>query len=156
MYLLELLSLFIDKGVAIQNAAISNQHLKVHGLLNAVERTLYFGQIDDMVDQLRSLLLPIDALLSQKGFDPSIDASLETVALFRNLWFLCVLFRFTQEERGDPSTDWQVAALTRIAIKTPHIVLEEVTDFVTSNLEYNTIIRQEFVQHVRKSGCAFK
>lgn len=29
VYLLELLSLFIDKGVAIQNAAISNQHLKV-------------------------------------------------------------------------------------------------------------------------------
>lgn len=102
-----------------------------------------------MVDQLGSLLLPIDALLSQRDFDPSVDAPSETVALFRNLWFLCVLFRFTQEERGDPSTDWQVAALTRIAIKTPPIVLEEIPDFVTSNLEYNTIIRQEFVQHVR-------
>ncbi|KAH8117021.1 hypothetical protein DFH11DRAFT_1687803 [Phellopilus nigrolimitatus] len=131
IYLVELLGLFIDKGVAIQNASISNQHLK----------------IDDMVDQLGSLLLPIDALLIQNDFVPFADASLDKVALFRNLWFLSVLFRFTNaEERGGPTAEWQVAALTRIAIKTPSIVLEEVPDFVTSNLEYNTIIRQEYAQ----------
>lgn len=102
-----------------------------------------------MVDQLGSLLLPIDALLTQSDFDPARNASLETVSLFRNLWFMSVLFRFTNpEERIEPAAEWQVAALTRIAAKTPPIVLEEVPDFVTSNLEYNTIIRQEYAQTV--------
>ena len=102
-----------------------------------------------MVDQLGSLLLPIDALLTQPDFDSSHNAPIETIALFRNLWFLSVLFRFTNpEERTQPASDWQVAALTRIAAKTPSIVLEEVPDFVTSNLEYNTVIRQEYAQIV--------
>lgn len=102
-----------------------------------------------MVDQLGSLLLPIDALLTQADFDPSKNATLETVTLFRNLWFLSVLFRFTNpEERAEPSSEWQMAALTRIAMKTPPIVLEEVPDFVTSKLEYNTVVRQEYAQTV--------
>lgn len=102
-----------------------------------------------MVDQLGSLLLPIDALLTQPDFNPCEKTSPETVTLFRNLWFLSVLFRFTNpEERGQPTAEWQVSALTRIAVKTPPIVLEEVPDFVTSNLEYNTIIRQEYAQAV--------
>lgn len=103
-----------------------------------------------MVDQLGSLLLPIDALLTQSDYDPSRNASADTASLFRNLWFLSVLFRFTNpEERGVPTAEWQVAALTRIAIKTPAIVLEEIPDFVTSSLEYNTIIRKEYAQIVR-------
>lgn len=102
-----------------------------------------------MIEQLGALLLPIDALLSQKDFDPRSEASTEIVTLFRNLWFLCVLFRFTSpEERGAPSADWQAGALSRIAVKTPQIVPEDVPDFVTSNLEYNTIIRQEYAQMV--------
>ncbi|THH11990.1 hypothetical protein EW145_g299 [Phellinidium pouzarii] len=131
LYLMELLRLFIDKGVTIQNVSISKEHFKV----------------DDMVDQLGSLLLPIDALLTQIDFEPTVNASPEVVTLFRNLWFLSVLFHFANaEERGLPSSEWQVAALSRIAVKTPPIVLEEVPDFVTSNLEYNTIIRQEYAQ----------
>lgn len=102
-----------------------------------------------MVDQLGSLLLPIDALLSQRDFEPALDCPNERVTLFRNMWFLCVLFGFTSpEERGSPSAEWQIAALTRIAIKTPHLVLEEIPDFVTSTLEYNTVIRQEYAQTV--------
>ena len=103
-----------------------------------------------MVDQLGSLLLPIDALLTQTDFDPCEKASPDTVTLFRNLWFLSVLFRFTDpEERGEPSAEWQVFALTRIAAKTPSIVPEDGPDFVTSNLEYNTVIRQEYAHAVR-------
>lgn len=102
-----------------------------------------------MVDQLGSLLLPIDALLSQKDFEPARGCPNERVTLFRNMWFLSVLFGFTSpEERGSPSSEWQIAALTRIAIKTPHLVLEEIPDFVTSTLEYNTVIRQEYAQTV--------
>lgn len=107
------------------------------------------GQIDDLVEQLGALLLPIDALLSHRDFTPHIGASKEIVALFRNLWFLCVLFGFTDVEgkEGSP-TDWQLGALTRIASKTPHIVLEEIQDYVTSDLEYNAVIRQEFAHTV--------
>lgn len=82
------------------------------------------------------------------------------MALFRNLWFLCVLFRFTSlGEKGSATSDWQVAALSRIAAKTPALVVEEIPDFLTSNLEYNTIIRQEYAQTVsefmlfRKFSC---
>lgn len=96
-----------------------------------------------------SLLLPIDALLTQEDFNPRVNASPDLVALFRNLWFLSVLFQFTSaEEGGEPSGEWRIAALTRIAIKTPPIVVEDVPDFVTSNLEYNTIIRQEYAHTV--------
>ncbi|TDL24976.1 atypical/PIKK/PI4K protein kinase [Rickenella mellea] len=128
-YLVELLVLFLDKGVAIQNASISNQHLKT----------------DEMVEQLGALLLPIDALLAQEDFIPHLEATSEIVTLFRNLWFLCVLFRFSSpEDRSEPSTEWQLSALTRIAMKTPRLVLEESHDYASSELEYNAVIRQEY------------
>ena len=105
-----------------------------------------------MVEQLGALLLPIDALLSQDGFEPHTKASPETITLFRNLWFICVLFHLTNpRDRGQSSADWQVAALTRIAVKTPPIVQEEIPDYATNMLEYNSIIRQEYAQTVRKS-----
>lgn len=95
-------------------------------------------------------MLPIDALLAHSNFNPHVNASPELVALFRNLWFLCVLFRFTTIDEGGSATgDWQVAALSRIATKTPALVVEEIPDFLTSHLEYNTIIRQEYAATVR-------
>lgn len=36
IYLIELLTLFADKGVAIQNAAISNHHAKVRCLVDFI------------------------------------------------------------------------------------------------------------------------
>lgn len=107
------------------------------------------SQIDDKIDQLGSLLLPIDALLSHPDFELPPNVSLDVVAHFRNLWFLSVLFHFTNEDERGPSKDWQLAALSRIAVKTPPIVLENVPDFVTSHLEYNTVIRKEYAQMVR-------
>ena len=102
-----------------------------------------------MVEQLASLLLPIDALLAHTDFNPQIDASSETVALFRNMWFLCILFHFTSsEEKEDTAMEWQKPALARIASKTPSIVLEEAHDSISSELEYNTVIRQEYAQSV--------
>ena len=102
-----------------------------------------------MIDELGSLLLPIDALLSHSDFDPSVDASPETATLFRNLWFISVLFQLTNPGDGSqPTSEWQLASLTRIAAKTPSLVLEEVPDFVSRNLEYNTVIRQEYAQKV--------
>ncbi|EGO21128.1 hypothetical protein SERLADRAFT_452259 [Serpula lacrymans var. lacrymans S7.9] len=128
LYLVELLTLFTDKGIAIQNVVASNHHTKT----------------EDMVEQLASLLLPIDALLDHDDFNPHINASPEAVILFRNMWFLCVLFGFTNEEGKEKTAmDWQQPALARIASKTPCMVLEEAHDAV-SELEYNTVVRREY------------
>ncbi|KZT27321.1 atypical/PIKK/PI4K protein kinase [Neolentinus lepideus HHB14362 ss-1] len=132
-YLVELLSLFADKGVAIQNIAISNRDLKT----------------DDMIEQLASLLLPIDALLSHTDPKLRTDASPGLIALFRNMWFLCVLFQFTSgNDKEHPAMDWLKPALTRIAMKTPILILEDAHDSLTSDIEYNSVIRQEYAETI--------
>lgn len=111
--------------------------------------------MDDLIEQLGALILPIDALLAHSNFNPHRNASSDLVALFRNLWFLVVLFHFTTAgEKGSATGDWQLAALSRIAAKTPALVVEEIPDFLTSNLEYNTIIRQEYASAVSISHCS--
>lgn len=139
LYLTELLTLFADKGVAIQNVAISNHHAKM----------------EDMIEQLGSLLLPIDALLTHKDFTLGPPSS-DLVTLFRNMWFLCVLFQFTKagDQVQHSAMDWQQPALARIAMKTPPIVLEEAHDTIVSDLEYNTVIRQEYIDTVIASHRA--
>jgi phosphatidylinositol 4-kinase len=137
IYLTELLTLFGDRGVAIQNIAASNQQVKT----------------DDMVEQLASLLLPIDALLNHETFDAATIAgfSSEVVALFRNMWFLCTLFQFTAAE-GDGSgsaMQWQKPALLHIAVKSPAIVSEEARESLSGDIEYNSVIRQEYALNVR-------
>ncbi|KII89099.1 hypothetical protein PLICRDRAFT_698221 [Plicaturopsis crispa FD-325 SS-3] len=133
IYLAELLTLYADKGVAIQNVAIANHRMKT----------------DDMVEQLASLLLPIDALLRHNDFNPQRNASPETVALFRNMWFLCALFHFTSGEEGEATAmGWQRPALARIASKTPSLVIEESHDSIANDLEYNSVIRQEYAHTV--------
>ncbi|EPQ57891.1 hypothetical protein GLOTRDRAFT_114478 [Gloeophyllum trabeum ATCC 11539] len=139
-YLVELLTLFADKGVSIQNVSNSNPDIKVD---------IFHGLTDDMIEQLASLLLPIDALLSHANPKLQSDASPGLVALFRNMWFLCVLFLFTsREEREHPAMDWLKPALTRIAMKTPILVLEDAHDLLTSDIEYNSVIRQEYAEAV--------
>ncbi|KAJ6502153.1 hypothetical protein C8R45DRAFT_975566 [Mycena sanguinolenta] len=139
IYLVELLTLFADKGVAIQNLKISNHHVKT----------------DDMIEQLASLLLPIDALLAHEDFNPQLKAENSIISLFRNMWFLCILFGFTSNDEEDSAMEWQKPALCRIAAKTPSTVLEESHDSVASNVEYNSVIRQEYAHTIiskHKSG----
>lgn len=102
-----------------------------------------------MIEQLGSLLLPIDALLTHKDFTLGPPSS-DLVTLFRNMWFLCVLFQFTKagDQVQHSAMDWQQPALARIAMKTPPIVLEEAHDTIVSDLEYNTVIRQEYIDTV--------
>ncbi|KAF9475060.1 hypothetical protein BDN70DRAFT_996680 [Pholiota conissans] len=132
-YLIELLSLFADKGVAIQNLKIAEHHVKT----------------EEMIEQLASLLLPIDALLIHTDFNPREDSSPEIVTLFRNTWFLCILFGFTTSDATEATAmDWLKPALSRIAIKTPSMVMEESHDAVASDVEYNSVIRQEYANTV--------
>lgn len=105
-----------------------------------------------MVEQLASLLLPIDALVVHQDFKSWESATPEVVALFRNLWFLCVLFNFTTMEDSEANAmDWLKPALTRLATKTPPMVIEEFQDAFASDIEYNTVIRQEYADSVSRT-----
>ena len=102
-----------------------------------------------MIEQLASLLLPIDALLSHDDFNPRKDSSPEIVSLFRNTWFLCVLFGFTNADTSEATAmDWLKPALSRIATRTPSMVVEELHDTAASDVEYNSVIRQEYANTV--------
>lgn len=102
-----------------------------------------------MIEQLASLLLPIDALLAHRDFNPSEDPSPDILTLFRNTWFLCILFGFTTENQAEATAmDWLKPALARIALKTPSMVVEESHDAVASDVEYNSVIRQEYASTV--------
>ncbi|KAI9571413.1 hypothetical protein HD554DRAFT_2187155 [Boletus coccyginus] len=140
VYLEELLTLFSDKGVAIQNTAAAGHN----------------GKTEEMIEQLASLLLPIEALLDHADFAPHLLATSELTNLFRNLWFLCVLFRFTTsgEDREKSAMTWLLPALARIAIKTPCLVLENVSDAV-SDLEYRTVVRHEYAHSVLAKHRAY-
>jgi phosphatidylinositol 4-kinase len=98
------------------------------------------------MEELCSLLLPLDAILSHQEFQPQLNPSPILTTRFRNLWFLCVLFGLTNvEKRPAAMTEWHVQALMRIAEKTPPIVLEESHDFLTAELEYNPILKQDYL-----------
>lgn len=102
-----------------------------------------------MIEQLASLLLPIDALLAHEDFNPQLNAQSTLVSLFRNMWFLCILFHFTiVDDKEESAMEWQKPALARIAAKTPATVLEESQDSVASDVEYNSVIRQEYASTV--------
>ena len=103
-----------------------------------------------MTEQLASLLLPIEALLSHPNFELSPNPPASLTTLFRNVWLLCILFHFTStDEREQGAMSWQGLALGRMAMKTPAIVLEEYHDTIVSDLEYNPVIRKEYVETVR-------
>jgi len=105
-----------------------------------------------MIEQLASLLLPIEALLSHEDFDPRSKVSSELVGLFRNMWFLCSLFHFAMfEEKDQIAMNWVRQVLGKIASRTPAIVVEEAMDLV-GELEYNTVIRREYAHTVGASS----
>lgn len=105
-----------------------------------------------MIEQLASLLLPIEALLSHEDFDPQSKAAPELVGLFRTMWFLCSLFHFAMfEEKDQIAMNWVRQVLGKIASKTPAIVVEEAMDLV-GELEYNTVIRREYAYTVSLFG----
>ncbi|KAJ3555853.1 hypothetical protein NM688_g2347 [Phlebia brevispora] len=150
LYLIELLTLFSDKGVAIQNLAISDHRAKVlFRIFSSCPAIEWRIQMEDVTEQLASLLLPIDALLSHPDFKLSDNPSSSLVTLFRNMWLLCILFHFTTaDDKDHVAMGWQKPALIRIAMKTPTIVLEEAHDTIVSDLEYNPVLRREYVETV--------
>lgn len=148
-FLIETLQMFADKGTNVQMLAVAHS-----GGSSASPLGVELGRsssskgmgkrqteelVKDLTGQLAGLLLPLDAILNHRNFNPHHDPSPALVALFRNMWFICVVL-------GIPGTltDWHVAALDRIALKTPALILESAADYVSSDLEYNSILRKEF------------
>lgn len=100
-----------------------------------------------MIEQLASLLLPLDALLSHKDFE--LQDSRDLSILYRNMWLICVLFHFLSlESGGGTDMEWQRPALARIAARTPPMISEDTNDSVASDLQYSSVIRQEYAQSV--------
>ncbi|KAI0032206.1 hypothetical protein K488DRAFT_50373 [Vararia minispora EC-137] len=134
IYMTELLTLFGDKGVVIQNLLTKNKHMNT----------------DALVEQLVSLLLPIDALLSHKDYSPRTKASPELVSLFRNMWFLVTLFQLAimDEDKERSATAWRRPALSRIAARTPPIISEDAHDALVSDVEFNPSIRLDYAHNV--------
>lgn len=150
VYLLEMLSLFADKGTALQTAkTTSNNANEVTQCSFLVAPANSCLQVASIMEELCSLLLPLDALLSHEDFQPHLNPTPLLTTRYRNLWLLCVLFEFTNvSKRPDCMTEWHVQALMRIAEKTPPIVLEDTYGFVSAELEYNPILRQDYLQEV--------
>jgi len=103
MYLTSLLTLFVDKGAAIQKAVLANESVQASTLAT------------DM-----GLILPIlKMLLSQDAFQPHLDPSPDLKALFRNAWFYCILYCFVSKRMW--ISEWYDAVVV-LARKTPVLI----------------------------------
>ncbi|RCH96416.1 phosphatidylinositol-4- kinase [Rhizopus azygosporus] len=122
IYLHNILTLFIDIGNSIQRTMLKNK--KEHEF--------------PLESKLGSLLPVISALLEHADFNPHLSPTGETVALFRNLWFHCILFGFVTESIW--IREWHNHML-KIARKTPVLVLESNTNYLESDLEHNSVLR---------------
>lgn len=149
-YLVELLTLFADKGTQTQMVAMapsgydSRDKEKLSHLRQDSEI-----RVADMKAWLSALLIPISALLSHELYNPHHAAAPELVGHFRNLWFLCVVFGISGQAGKKKLSEHQSIALNIIAGKTPALVTEGANDYVASDLEYNSVLRKDFAGSVR-------
>ncbi|PWN26051.1 hypothetical protein BDZ90DRAFT_281021 [Jaminaea rosea] len=133
LYLVELLQLFSEKGLALQASASSSSK----------------GEQSELATDLASLLPPIAALLSHDDINPHLEPSIEMVSLFRNMWFLCVIFNLANKAgRGSSSVvagdDAVADSLSIISLKTPTLVPETSVNYLESDLQYNSVLKRDF------------
>lgn len=142
--------MFVDKGTAIQTQAGKDKNGTVVRSFVPEWVLVLIGYLQptQTLAELVALTLPIDALVAHSDFHPDRQASGEITALFRNMWFICGLFRLCSDDKADMINEWQYAAMSRIAAKTPPVVLEEVQDYLTNAIEYNPIFRNDYLNIV--------
>lgn len=121
-YLSNLLSLFVENGNTIQRMMSKNKK----------ESELPW------ISKLGQLLPVIRTLLEHDNFNPHLNPSEDTVSLFRNTWFHCILFGYVTESIW--IREWHDSMLL-IAKKTPVLVIESATNYLESDLEYNSVLR---------------
>lgn len=125
MYLHNLLHLFTDKGVIIQQTVVQNSTHRVSSL----------------AAELGTFLPVISILLSHKNFPPSLMDDAEIVILIRNMWFQCVLFGLLLEPMW--LEEWQ-NQLSVIAKVTPVLVPVNAAKFLEIDLEFNPVVKKGF------------
>lgn len=130
-HLIELLTLFIDKAKTIQSAR----------------------SIPSFVYLLKHLgtLVPVMAtvLHADSAYNPRKTPSLRLSESFRNFWYICVLFGFLSSSApvwpatsgGSVSPDWLVESLRQIATKSPTLTHLTSTNYLTTELEFNPILK---------------
>ncbi|PLW12578.1 hypothetical protein PCASD_16853 [Puccinia coronata f. sp. avenae] len=132
IYLMELLTMFIDKGQAIQvtNTALpSFNHLINH--------------LGVLVPMIANLLHP------DSSYNPRKTSSLKLSELFRNFWYVCVLFGFLSspnpswQSTGNAPIppDWLIESLRQIASKSPTLTHLTSMNYLTTELDYNPILK---------------
>lgn len=126
LYLNSLLSLFIENGNSIQRSMTKNKRENEYPL----------------AQKLGNLLPVISALLEHENFNSHLKPNEETVALFRNMWFHCVLFGFVTESMW--LREWH-SSMLQIAKKTPVLVIESATNYLESDLEHNSVLRNSSI-----------
>ncbi|MBW0462794.1 hypothetical protein O181_002509 [Austropuccinia psidii MF-1] len=129
LYLIELLSLFIDKAQAIQ--ATQTALPSFHQLVN------YLGAL---IQAIGILLQP------DSSYDPRQTSSQQLSELFRNFWYVCVVFGFlSPNSRAIVSSsitpDWLIDSLRQIATKSPTLTHLTSIDYLTAQLDYNPILK---------------
>ncbi|RUP48544.1 hypothetical protein BC936DRAFT_144422, partial [Jimgerdemannia flammicorona] len=122
-YLQNLLNLFVEKGNTIQRTVTQLGKM----------------QVSSLAAELGILLPVLRALLSHRDFHPQLSPSEEAVSLFRNAWFHCILYGFVSESMW--VREWHESIMV-LAKKTPPLVLESATNYLDSDLEYNSVLRR--------------
>lgn len=148
IFLIELLQLFAEKGMQLQTVASS-------GKSSAEE-------LAELNTDLATLLPAIAAVLEHKDIHPEQQPTVEMVSLFRNMWFLSVLFGFASpgnvrknvgvdgHSKAPPNSAAEAQAeivgrsLSSISLKTPTLVPESAHNYLESDLEYNSVLKREF------------
>ncbi|CAG8516675.1 5515_t:CDS:10 [Ambispora gerdemannii] len=138
IYMTKILFLFVEKGVKIQDAVSEHGKVKVTAL----------------AAELGILLPVLKVLLAHDDF--KVNPSEDLVAMFRNVWFYCVLYGFVSETTW--VREWH-DCLVAIAQKTPPLVLESATNYLSSDLQYNSVLRrgksEQDLASLRSSLSAF-
>ncbi|KDN52674.1 hypothetical protein K437DRAFT_253866 [Tilletiaria anomala UBC 951] len=144
IYLVELLQLFAEKGQQLQTAASSGKASK--------------EELAELNTDLANLLPTISALLAHSDINPQLKPTVEMVSLFRNMWFLSILFGYAMpptERRAATSArapgsaaaaheELVSSALASISLKTPTLVPETAHNYLESDLEYNSVLKRDF------------
>ncbi|OWZ76646.1 phosphatidylinositol 4-kinase [Cryptococcus neoformans Bt85] len=149
-YLVELLTLFADKGTQTQMISMAAHAYDSKDREQLAQlRTEGNTRVAEMKSWLSALLIPISTLLSHPHYHPDEAASPELVTHFRNLWFTLVVFGLSGNVGKNNLNEHEWEALGVIAEKTPVLVLESSNDFVESELEYNSTLRKDFAASIQ-------
>ncbi|UZJ55413.1 hypothetical protein CBS101457_004733 [Exobasidium rhododendri] len=140
IYVVEILNLFAEKGMQLQS-------------LSAAGRTASAEEAE-LKGDLQGLLPVLSTILSHADVNPQLVPTVETVSLFRSMWFLAVIFGLSTHQQkptrrstvgeGSPASNVIADALGIIAIKTPTLVPELANNYLESDLSFNSVLKRDY------------